>query len=67
MRCYDVYYNWCVVFHFTHDYDMWDGVVSENNDVKIIHLLLVRLEATKPSQMIQFCLLNMLYKQNTEK
>lgn len=24
MRYYDVNYNWCVVFHFTHDYDMWN-------------------------------------------
>lgn len=26
MRYYDVHYNWCVVFHFTHDYDIWDGL-----------------------------------------
>ena len=28
MRYYDVYYNWCVIFHFTHDYDMWDVASS---------------------------------------
>lgn len=33
MRYYDVHYNWCVVFHFTHDYDMWDGLSVQTGEM----------------------------------